>query len=485
MSSREHDLAPVQPEDDVAVIFRPLQLGPHLVVKNRILRSSIAGKFDDYNGFGSNARLNWEERFAAGGAGAIISSYVPVMLEGRILTGYATIDHDDKIPFWREVGRRVHAHDCRYIIQLSHAGRQRDQPGVENIYSTAQSPTSRRDYFHGILCHAMSKEEIRVVVQRFADAAERARKAGLDGIELHGGNGYLMTQFLSSGINDRDDEYGGSVANRARFVLEIVRAIRERVGREFHLQMKINGVDNNRWLFPLRRPWEGKGNTLQDTIEICRILEDGGSGVDAFHITSGSTFPHPRNPPGDLPTEEISRTYGSMLVSGIYADANYRIFRSRLKGWLFRQWWLLHRGPIIEGINAEHAREIKKHVSVPVLCTGGWQTRSAIAQAIRSQACDAVTIARPLILNKNLPLILQRQERPDVPCTYCNKCLVNAIANPLGCYDESRFPGSSFEDKRRNMIAEVMSVFEPPAYRDNADPGADPASDSGSGDDIE
>lgn len=473
MVNHKQPATPASSAEDVATIFEPLRFRSGLDVKNRLLRSSIAGKFDDYNGFGGNARINWEESFAAGGAGAIISSYIPIAVRGRILTEYATIDDDDKIPFWREVVRRVHRHDCRYIMQLSHSGRQRDQPGIENLYTTAQSSTDRRDYFHGILCHAMSVEEIRDVVRLFADGAERARRAGADGVELHGANGYLITQFLSSGINDRTDEYGGSVENRARFALEIIRAIRQRVGRDFHLQMKINAVDENRWLVPLRRPYEGKGNTLQDTIEICRILQDGGDGVDAFHISSGSTFPHPRNPPGDMPVKELSRTYGAMLPSGVTTHANYRIFRGRVTGWLFRQWWLWRRGSVIEGINAEHSRRIKEQVDVPVLCTGGWQTRPAIAEAIRSQACDAVTIARPMILNRDLPKLLRQKERPDSPCSYCNKCLVNAIANPLGCYDESRFPGDTFEEQRDNMLRAIMAVYDPPSY-----PSGDRASET-------
>src|SRR6516225_5581027 len=95
-----------------------------------------------------------------------------------------------------------------------------------------------------------------------------AREAGLDGVELHGANSYLITQFLSSGINDRTDEYGGSIANRARFVLEVVRAIRKKVGRDFHLLMKINGADHNNWLYP----WRKKGNFLEESIEMCKLV---------------------------------------------------------------------------------------------------------------------------------------------------------------------------------------------------------------------
>src|SRR5690606_18973972 len=110
--------------------------------------------------------------------------------------------------------------------QLSHSGRQQDIAGVENQFLPGLSSTSKTESFHGLVCTAMTREQIKQVVQEFADGARRARMAGLDGVELHGANGYLITQFLSSGINDRKDEYGGSLENRARFVREIVAAIR-------------------------------------------------------------------------------------------------------------------------------------------------------------------------------------------------------------------------------------------------------------------
>src|SRR5438876_11535207 len=94
------------------VIFEPLRFRS-LTVKNRIFRSNISGRFDNYDGSGTPARVNWEEKFARGGVGAIISSYSPVAIRGRILPGYATISHDDRIPFWRTVGERVHRYDCR------------------------------------------------------------------------------------------------------------------------------------------------------------------------------------------------------------------------------------------------------------------------------------------------------------------------------------------------------------------------------------
>lgn len=462
-------------EDNAKLIFEPLQFR-HLTVKNRLFRSNLSGMFDDYNGHGGNARVNWESKFAEGGVGAIISSYTPVAVRGRILTRYAMIDKDDKIPFWREIGKRAHQYDCRFIMQLSHSGRQQDLGGVENLYKRGLSSTNRKDFFHGLLSQAMTKHEIDETVKDFAKGAQRAKEAGLDGVELHGANGYLITQFLSSGINDRTDEYGGSVENRTRFVLEIVRAIREHVGPEFHLQMKINGVDHNDWLYP----WQKKGNDLEETKEICKLLLDEGKGVDAFHISSGSTFPHPRNPPGDFPVLGARRWYDGMLSQGVRTQFNYRIFNNPLGGRAFRWYWRWRCGSVIEGINKQYAREIREALhkiddSAKVLCTGGFQHASEIAQAIRERSCDAVSIGRPLIANNDLPKILEERNGPDEgkECTYCNKCLMNDLENPLGCYELSRYAGSTFEEKYDNMMESVMSVFEPPTYTDDMRGGSE------------
>ncbi len=100
------------------VLFRPLAFR-HLTVKNRLFRSSISGRIDNYDGSGAPARIAWEQRFARGGVGAIISAHVPVHIRGRILPNYATIDRDERVPFWRLVTDRVHAFDCKFILQLA------------------------------------------------------------------------------------------------------------------------------------------------------------------------------------------------------------------------------------------------------------------------------------------------------------------------------------------------------------------------------
>ncbi len=437
------------------VLFEPLSFR-NLTVKNRVFRSNIAGRFDNYDGSGTQTRINWEEKFARGGVGAIISSFVPVHPRGRIIPNYATIHTDDRVPFWRAVGETVHRHDCKFILQLSHGGRQRDVPDL--AYPKGQSSTSKKDPLHGFECDRMTIADIREVVAAFAEGARRAREAGLDGVELHGANGYLITQFLSSAINDRKDEYGGSLENRARFVLEVVRAIRARVGDDFHLQMKISATEFNDALIFTRL--EGSGNTVQESAQVCKWLVE--AGVDAIHVSTGSSFPHPRNPAGkDLDVELLSHTYEQLASSGTNTFRNLLLFHNDVTGEIFRKAWL-EAGvdpDKIEGLSLGDSAVIKKAVTVPVICTGGFQTASVIRQAIQAGRCDAVSMARTLVANNDLVRqFAAGRDRAERPCTYCNKCLVHVVEHPLGCYEESRYPD------RETMLAETMSVFRPQPF---------------------
>jgi 2,4-dienoyl-CoA reductase-like NADH-dependent reductase (Old Yellow Enzyme family) len=430
-------------------VFEPLRLR-NLEVANRVFRSSIAGRFDGWDGSGQQARINWEERFARSGVGAIISAWCGVDRRGFIVPGYASIENDGRIPFWRELGERVHQHGSKFILQLAHAGRQRDIPGIE--FRTGLSSTGKPDPLHGFEAERATTQQLQEIVRAFAAAAHRAREAGLDGVEIHGANGYLFTQFLSSAINDRKDEYGGALESRARLLVETVSAIRSSIGDDFHLQVKISATERaDAFLFWLRR-----GNSIEDSVRVCSWLEE--AGADAIHVSAGSTFPHPLNPAGGMPLREVRDNYDGLISSGIHAFRNYLLYRTPLVNRLLQRRWQ-RPAESVEGANLPDARAIKAAVSIPVLCTGGFQTASVVREAIASGSCDAVTIARPLVANPDL-LDLWRagHDRPPRPCSYCNKCLFNLLEHPLACYDARRF------DSREAMLEHVFSVFTPPPF---------------------
>jgi 2,4-dienoyl-CoA reductase (NADPH2) len=233
----------------------------------------------------------------------------------------------------------------------------------------------------------------------------------------------------------------------------VIAAIRAKVGPDFHLQAKLNILDYNQAPFF----WEKPGNTVAENLEIFRLAED--AGLDALHVSAGTIFPHPLVPPGGFPADEASWSYGGMQSSGTRGFLNLTLFHFPMLRPIFK--WLWNRGKKnfpIEGVTAELCKLVKDQTAarrrLPVINTGGYQNGALIRRYLNDGWLDAVAIARPLIANNDLPQVLQSgRDLPDRPCTFCNRCLVAAITNPLGCYDETRFAS------REEMIREVMKTF--------------------------
>jgi 2,4-dienoyl-CoA reductase-like NADH-dependent reductase (Old Yellow Enzyme family) len=429
------------------LLFAPLTFR-NLTIKNRLVRSSVGGRIDHYDGSGSEYRIRWDVKSARTGVGAIISSNAPIDPRGVLAPNFAHIDRDERIPFWRELIRRVHEHDCPYIVQLAYAGRHREIAGIH--YERGLSSTGRTDWWRGFDAERMTKEQIRHVHDLYGRAARRAREAGADGVEIAGANGFLVTQFLSPLINDRTDEYGGSLENRARFAVELVRAIRRHIGDDFHLQIKISLVDHVREVHPWHRH---DGTTLEESVQACKWLEE--AGVDAFNVSTGVTFPHPRMPPGRVPPN-FPRAF-AIASGGQHPFRDVLLFHTPVIRLVKRLWERPARGRE-EGITLADARALKQAVSVPVMCVGGFQTASVIREAIRSGSVDAVGIARSLLANPDLvKMFASGVDRPPNPCIYSNKCLTAVVESPPGCYEESRYAS------REEMVREIMSLYEPPA----------------------
>jgi 2,4-dienoyl-CoA reductase (NADPH2) len=440
-------------------IFQPLTING-VTFKNRVVRSSLGGRVDYYDGSMSDARIAWDRRFARGGIAAIISSNSGIRTDGIAVPGYASIDHDRTIPSWRRLIEEIHRHDCRYIIQLHFSGRQRDLPRKEFVGVPPMSATDRPDLLYGLRCRRMTIAEIDELVQAYANAARRAREAGADGIEIVACNGYLLHQFLSSAINDRTDEYNGDLRARARITLEVMNTVRAAVGRDFFIAMKLSGRDeHNAYTAPFNRRI---GNTIEDTMQVSRWLAE--AGLDAIHVSQGDSFPHPLVPAGLLPSDESRPSMAALFYEGTRVPNRFFLMQfswfRRITEWNWgRRMPFKRRGRLlpekIEGMNQDDAAKIKAASGLPVFCVGGWQTASRMREALTAGRCDVITIARGLLAN---PDMVQRfaagRDAPERPCTYCNKCLVNALLQPLACWEESRF------DSREQMFEEAYRVYK-------------------------
>ena len=222
------------------------------------------------------------------------------------------MSHDYHIAPMREFADRIHRHGAKLAIQLHHAGRQGYSSSINSlplvipvvkhfpkvldalygctptllgleakgICMSVQAPSKAELAKHGALrMHAMSKREVRNLIQDFIDAAERCKKAGVDAVELHAGHGYLIQQFLSPNTNHRTDEYGGDFEGRLRFLREIIEGIRERCGRDYPLIVRLTADEMYE-----RVGQPGKGYTLEIGKEIAKRLEE--LGVDAINVTS-------------------------------------------------------------------------------------------------------------------------------------------------------------------------------------------------------
>jgi 2,4-dienoyl-CoA reductase (NADPH2) len=408
----------------------------------------------------SDARIAWDRRFARGGIAAIISSNAGIRTDGIAVPGYASIDHDRTIPSWRTLVSEVHKYDCRYIIQLHFSGRQRDLPRREFIDVPPMSATDKPDLLYGLRARRMTISEIHDLAQDYARAARRAREAGADGIEIVACNGYVLHQFLSSVINDRTDDYNGDLRARARILLEVLSAVRTAVGRDFFVSMKLSGRDeHNAYTAPMNR---AIGNTIEDTMKVSRWLAE--AGLDAIHLSQGDSFPHPLVPAGLLPTDDSRRALAAMYFEGRRAQTNFFLMRfalfRRFTAWNWGRRMPFKRGATllpdkIEGMNQDDAAKIKSASGLPVICVGGWQTASRMREALKAGHCDLVSIARGLLANPDLVhRFAEGQNAPARPCTYCNKCAVNALLYPLACWEEARF------DSREQMFEEAYRVYK-------------------------
>jgi 2,4-dienoyl-CoA reductase-like NADH-dependent reductase (Old Yellow Enzyme family) len=424
------------------MLFEPFKL-KSIELKNRILRSSMGGKTSYYGGAVSPASQQFDTRFAERGVAGIISATISVDNRRWAPLQYPKISEDRFIGPIKAGVHAVQAHDCRYIMQLGDGG-YHAQMSLFAKPEDSKTASAMFDLVFGYtnLTSSMTVEEIEKVVANFAAAARRAREADCDGVEIAAHKGYLIHQFLNPGTNRRTDLYGGSTEKRFQLLREVIEAVRKSVGHDYLLGVRIAAVDRNYLPINLRLPIVFPlkhylmGNTLAETLGYGRELAK--LGVDYLHITSGFGFINPGESPGTWPVDEY-RLYANATR---HLSGKARIRAMLLNGLprsvataIFGRGWRYHPAP-----NAEFARAFKEATGLPIIATGGFDTKTEIDAAIESGKCDLIAMARPLLANPDLLTTFRNgRNAPDRPCTHCNRCSVATAVLPLGCYDRSRF----------------------------------------------
>lgn len=357
-------------------LAKPIRLG-NVLVKNRIF-SAPTGLM----GYDADAHLTTDNRayyeYKASGGVAVVT------LGECIIHGESGSSHnlqprlDDVtlLPSLTNLVKDVKRHGALVNIELSHGGKYGGLVSVGGDWKegkVAYGP-SEEELPTGEHVYEMPKEMIHQIVGYYGNAANMARRAGFDMVNVHAGHGWLFSQFLSPAQNKRTDEYGGSLENRARFFLEALDAVRAQVGPGFPIEVRINGDDFI----------EG-GLHLEDAVELAKLIE---SRVDLINVSCGSHE-----------VEQLFvRTHPSMFLE--------------------------------HGCNVYLAAEIKKHVKVPVSCVGGLNDPKQMEEIIASGKADIVELGRALLADPFLPKkIFSGREDEITPCLRCFECLGGSVVN--------------------------------------------------------
>lgn len=354
-------------------IFTPISIG-NVKLKNRLVVSPMVTVYCDPDGMATERFIVYHETKAKGGWGAIIVEDYAVDPLGR---GFWTpgLWKDEQIQSHAELTERVHREGSKIIAQIYHCGRQ-TTPAVIGEQPVSASPLPCPVL--GAIPRELTIPEIKKIVSQFGDTALRAKKAGFDGVEVHGAHGYLIAQFMSKYSNKRCDEYGGSLENRLRFPLEIIKDIREKCGPDFMIGFRISADEK-----------VPGGRTIEETKTIAIKLEK--QGIDALHVSAG--------------------TYEST-------------------------WAIIPPMNITPGWIVNYAEEVKKVVNIPVMTVGRINDPFLAESILLSGKADLIAMGRPSLADPDLPNKFAKGQHDDIRhCIGCQQgCLETLFRNePIRC----------------------------------------------------
>lgn len=351
-----------------SILFTPIKIGP-MTIKNRFVRSATHDFMAEEDGSVSKRQLELYRQLAEGGIGLIITGHAYVLPSGKASPRQLAIYDDKFIPKLKELTKIVHQSGARLVLQLSHAGRQTKEKicGCQPL-----APSSIYEPIYQVWPREMTLQDIEEVIEAFILAAARAKEAGFDGVQLHCAHGYLLSSFLSPYTNRRQDEWGGSLDNRTRIILEILKGIKTKIDPSFPVLVKLNSSD-----------YLPQGFDIEEAAQVAQKLEK--AGVEAIEVSGGCA--------------ESGK--GSM--------------------------WPGRRSEEEEGYFVPPAAYIKTKLNIPVIGLGGLRTFRVMENLVASGKVDLVSMSRPFIREPDLILKFQRGEAQASSCLSCNKCF-----NPRG-----------------------------------------------------
>src|SRR4030042_4399885 len=337
-------------------------------LKNRFVRSATWEGLANPDGSFSGKIAYMILELAKGQVGLIITSHAYINKNGKAGIRQLGIYSDQLISSYIKIVEKVHREGSKIIMQITHAG---GRASAKLIKSQPFGPSSLK--IKDVLsCREITSSEILKMTEDFKMAAVRAKKAGFDGVQIHGAHGFLLSQFLSPFFNRSKEKYGGNIENRARLILEILQAIRSELGRQFTVLIKLNSDDFI----------EG-GFTPSEMVQVSAMLES--AGIDAVELSGGTSL-------------KISN-YSSSRLSESDSKEDEVYYRDAAK---------LYKGKI----------------TVPLILVGGIRSYEMAKELLEKDLADYISLCRPLIREPDLIKRWQEGDIKRATCISCNKCFV-------------------------------------------------------------
>ena len=380
-----------------------------ITVKNRIIRSATHDGLADANGAPSDKLIEKYENLAKNETGCIITGYAAVSRNGvspypRMMKIY----DDSVIDRYKELTSTVHKHGTPVVLQLAHCGRQTSSKaiGMQKV-----APSNVLHTFYPDKAKELTDSEIHLIIEDFISAAIRAEKAGFDAVQLHGGHGYLLHDFLSPFGNRRTDKWGGSLENRCRIVELIIKGIKEKTS--LPVWIKISAEDNRK-----------NGMNINTSVDICKRLEQ--AGCDAIEVSCGTVQDGMNTMRSKLMPMDAVFKYREPCASFPEILNKIALPAANLINPLIKQ-----PAPL-ENFNVNNAAIIKKSISIPVIVVGGIHKVSDMENILNSDKADFISMCRPFICEPNLVRKL-RDGQKEAKCIMCNYCGLVIEKEPTRC----------------------------------------------------